>query len=245
MKKHLFIASMLVVSSVLPLSLNAQTRRARPATTASATGTVTPVASQSVIVQMKTDAPIVGKFAGATVDTIYIEVSGNKIKLNLSDIASIQVGDAPPVASPAAPVSATTLNIEAGLVYKATGAQAVSRTRFYLLDDDAEKIFRDAGLQPVGETGLLSDYYFANRYGLAKYGDFAAKADAALKAHLIQTFETDFSGKAKIENLSPRIVYIFGYAETRKGFALWNTKVDLSSGNNSIILDQKNAATAF
>ncbi len=59
------------------------------------------------------------------------------------------------------------------------------------------------------------------------------------------TVTTDFAGKAQFQDVVPRTYFLFGFTNTRGGFATWNLHITVSSGQYSVVLDQKNAAVAF
>src|SRR5437868_2853289 len=56
----------------------------------------------------------------------------------------------------------STLTLEAGLVYKSGDVKPVPRNEFYLLDDDAEKILKDAGIEKKGRLKHWKDVSFFN-----------------------------------------------------------------------------------
>ena len=62
----------------------------------------------------------------------------------------------------------STLSVEAGLVYKSGDVKPVPRNEFYLLDDDAEKILRDAGIEKKGRLRRWKEVSFVNSYAAAK-----------------------------------------------------------------------------
>ena len=68
----------------------------------------------------------------------------------------------------------------------------------------------------------------------------------ALTPHILQTITTDFGGKASFQPVATGTYYLMGVTETPSGgWAVWNLRVDLKPGQNSVTLDQNNAAHAF
>lgn len=163
----------------------------------------------------------------------------------------------PTTPSPSAPLPSeqnSVLSLEAGLVYKSGDTKPVARTTFYLLDDELGKILREAGLQPEAshqriyndvDRALVSTFASSIKFRiLPQYQAFYPAAMEALKPHIIQSVTTDFGGKASFEPVPPKVYYLMGFNETPRGYAIWNLKVDLKPGQNSVTLDQNNAAYA-
>jgi hypothetical protein len=132
--------------------------------------------------------------------------------------------------------------MKAAIVYKMGGAQPIARETFYLLDNDLEKILKDAGLQTGDSTSLAFMYGISlmSRNGYMK--DFAEKAKAAVQPHIVKTVTTDFDGTAKFEGIGAGTYYIVGATQTRGGFAVWNLKVE---AGDSVVLDQNNAVYSY
>lgn len=150
-----------------------------------------------------------------------------------------------------------TLSFQAGIVYRQGGPQPVARVEFHLLDDDLEKILEGAGLTGSyikQNLGLVSKYAMARIYRETfvlltaetepENKDFLTKAQLALQPHIKATVTTDFSGNAQFQPVPAGTYYVLGITETRGGFAIWNLKVEIKSGQNQITLDQNNAARA-
>ena len=230
-----------------------QPRPTRPATSPGASAS-TPTtetsdaiaAKRTVTVNLKEGAPVTGEYQSANANTLFLIVAGNRISIKLDDVAAIYFGGAPAATvsapQPAAPQTGT-LALEAGIIYKMGGNQPVARTEFMLLDKSLEAILTEAGMDP-GRTGILSNYAFAVQYP-SQYPGVAQRAREAIQPHIIQSVSTDFSGKAQFTDIKPGNYYLFGLSSTRKGFAIWNTPVEVKPGQNTIFLDQNNAATAF
>lgn len=166
------------------------------------------------------------------------------------------------------------LSIEAAIVYSMGGAQPVARTDFLLLDESLPKILREAGLN-VGDLdaehtresrrkfptmpdfskmspakadtdeNLVTDFALASKFPSLGDGQFLTKARDGIRKHTVTTGTTDFGGKLQMKDVQPGNYFIVAYAETRRGYAIWNLAVSLKAGLNSILLDQRNAATAL
>jgi hypothetical protein len=130
----------------------------------------------------------------------------------------------------------------------------VARTTFYLLDDNALTILKNAGIQPRSETlrifkdpdeALVSDisYALAGQYQ-SLYADLGAAILKAIEPHVVAKLTTDFSGKATVPDLDAKQYYLFGAGATRRSSALWNLPIDLTKETH-IVLDQNNAAHAY
>lgn len=164
---------------------------------------------------------------------------------------------APPEESKPQPQSivpqSSNLSMEAGLVFRSGDIKPVARTTFYLLDKHPGTILKEAGVKPAdkGQMDLEDPEKLMFSLGLAiRYAElpseqpFLATAMEALKPHIIQTVTTDFGGKAQFSSLAAGNYYLMGVAHTPKGMAVWNLKVQLNPGQNSVTLDQNNAAYA-
>ena len=145
------------------------------------------------------------------------------------------------------------LLIEAGLVYKSGDVKPVARSEFYLLDDDAEKILREAKIERKGrlekrELDYLNTYAAAQvcvnlmtKCALLKESwDFVQEATRVLQPNIIQTVTTGFDCKAKFEPVATGNYYLMGIMLREKGFVSWNLKVEVKPKPQTIILDQNN-----
>jgi hypothetical protein len=139
------------------------------------------------------------------------------------------------------------LSVQAGIVYKMGGAQAVARTTFHLLRKDLVDILTSAGLRADKNMDLLTTYAFAVRFQSSKrnYSNFYQVATAAIAPSIVATTVTDFSGLAQFPAVPAGSYYVIGYSETRGGFALWNVSVGIPTGQSAVVLDQNNAAIAL
>src|SRR5204863_3972265 len=124
------------------------------------------------------------------------------------------------------------------------GVQPITSQTFYLLDSDAEEILKSSVKNHhPGKFGFLSMFGFDAK--LIPNSEEHKKALAAIEQHTKYSATTDLHGKAHFTNVRAGAYYIFGFAETRGGYAVWNLNVSLKEGANSQILDAKNAAVAL
>lgn len=138
------------------------------------------------------------------------------------------------------------LAMQAGIVYRMGGPQPVARTQFYLLKRDLADILLGAGLRPDKNMNIVETFGFAARYqSLGNYGRFYQIASQAIQQNVVATVTTDFTGVGQFVSVPAGAYYLMGYTQTRGGFALWNVPVAITTGQNSIVLDQNNAAIAL
>lgn len=142
------------------------------------------------------------------------------------------------------PEEKATVNIEAAIIYNMGGAQPVAREHFYLLDTDLEAILRTAKVQKSGNIDLIGSFGFLAQYPEINRAAYT-NAMSGIKKHAAYSVETDFKGKGQFQNVKPGLYYLFGMTETRGGFAIWNLRTKVESGEDSVTLDNKNAVTAF
>ena len=129
------------------------------------------------------------------------------------------------------PPDKATVLINAKISTRSGSPQAVRNTRFYLLDKDIETILSDSDLEPIEGQTLSSSLAlaFADQ---SRYGTFYRQAMSALKEHRKYTGNTDATGKAQLGSVKPDSYYLFGVARTGEGFAMWNSPVSVTTGEN-------------
>ncbi len=142
----------------------------------------------------------------------------------------------------------STVNFEAAIVYKMGGVQPVARQEFYLLDKDLEEIFKEQGkIQTKTVTGIFRERYYELSdlvYPVLYKEEFASLTNDVIPRYVKYKLQTDFQGKAQLKDVIPGTYHLYGNIETRGGRAVWNLRVDLKAGENSVVLDQNNAAKA-
>ena len=128
-----------------------------------------------------------------------------------------------------------TVSLEAKVVGR-SGAQAVPREVFYLLDKDLESILSEANIEDESGQGLV------NAFGLSivypdRYGDVRKKALAAIGRHSKYKVTTDASGKGQMKDVKPDNYYLFAVTKTANGFAIWKNSVTIQPGQNALVLE--------
>jgi hypothetical protein len=144
--------------------------------------------------------------------------------------------------------------IKVAIIYNFGGPQAVARERFYLLNKDANQLWKEAGLldaeklrvpamtKPASDESVFRFYFSLDmlRVSEGKPSQF----EDAVKPFIFKTVHTDFEGNATFENVPEGVYYIYGLTETRSGYAVWSYKVSTQE-NKTVLLDNKNAIYAW
>jgi len=152
-----------------------------------------------------------------------------------------------PTPTPIPTPEPATLHIQAAIIYNLGGAQALASQTFYLLDTNLEVILRRTGVQgsssanPVGMWGMMQEFAPTSFEGEPP----AAQVMAEIARHTRYRAKTDLQGRASFTNIKPGTYYVYGTAGTRGGFAIWNVTVNVPTGENSLVLDNTNAAIAL
>ena len=151
-----------------------------------------------------------------------------------------------------------TLSLEAGLVYRSGDVKPVARARFFLVNQNPGIILQRGGLYTPSVGGIGGGSTDPSKLALAvgmalAYMDlelpeqqrFLLSALETLTPHIVESLQTDFSGKAEFSPHSTGSYYLMGVTKTPRGLSFWNVRIELRPGSNQIMLDQDNAATAF
>lgn len=125
--------------------------------------------------------------------------------------------------------------INAKITTRSGSTQPVRSVKFYLLDDDLERILSDARLDPVDGQTLSNSLGLSMMYP-DRYGEFYRKALGAIKNHIKYATTTDAGGKGEIKNIEPDSYYLFGVTKTSEGFAVWSSPVSITDGQNMLNL---------
>jgi len=140
-------------------------------------------------------------------------------------------------------ISQSTLSFETGLVLRSGDVKPVARGTFNLLDTSLEKILADSGFSSdLSAFALNSIQSRIDRLRGATVTSFDREMDA-IKPHIVSSTTTDFSGKGQFPAVKPGIYYVMYLGEVGPNTILWNVKVDLKPGQNSVTLDNNNLAS--
>ncbi|CAN5369184.1 hypothetical protein BH10ACI2_BH10ACI2_19320 [soil metagenome] len=115
------------------------------------------------------------------------------------------------------------------------GTQAARNTKFYLLDKDIESILTEARIEPIEGNSLTASLGLAAVYP-DRYGDFQRQAMRAIGAHAKFTGTTGSGGSANLSGIAPESYYLFAISRIGHGFALWNSPVSVTPGDNVLNL---------
>lgn len=127
------------------------------------------------------------------------------------------------------------VTLEARVVDRTGGTRSVRDEKFYLLDKDLDSILRDADIQDETGQGLV------NAFGLSvlypdRYSEINKKALSEINKHVVYDTLSDSTGQAKISNVKPDRYYLFAITKTANGFAVWNSPVTITPGENKLNL---------
>lgn len=128
-----------------------------------------------------------------------------------------------------------TAMIQAKVVDRRGNPQPARSARFYLLDKDPEQILSEARVDPIEGNTLTSSLGLAAVYP-DRFGDFQRAAMRAIAAHSKYSGTTDSSGAAKLTGIAPKEYYLFAIFRVGKGFAMWNSPIMITPGENLLDL---------
>lgn len=143
-----------------------------------------------------------------------------------------------------------TLQIDAALIYRNGDVKPVARVQFLILDASLAKILAEAKIAQPQDISLLTtdkELQLVITYGKAAlnapgHEGFLAKANEALKSHILASEMTGFDGKAELTNLPAKPCYVVAAARAGQSWIIWNLRAELKPGKNKILFDQNNAA---
>jgi type II secretory pathway pseudopilin PulG len=138
------------------------------------------------------------------------------------------------VAVPAPPDKASVL-MEAKIISKTGKTLPAPRVRFYLLDKDLESILAEANIEDESGQGLLTAFGLST-VNQSRYRETYQKANNAIKKHIVYSTTSDAAGKAQLKDVKPKDYYLFAVTTTRDGFAIWNSPVFITGGENVLNL---------
>lgn len=128
-----------------------------------------------------------------------------------------------------------TVKLEAKVSTKNGSIQSVKNEKFYLLDEDVDTILSKADLEPIESNSLINSFGLSVMYP-ERYQEFNRKALDAIKKHIKYSVLTDATGKAAIKEVKPEDYHLFGITKSKTGFAMWNSPVNINTGENILNL---------
>lgn len=142
--------------------------------------------------------------------------------------------------------------VSANLAFHASaGSQPIAGGTFYLLKQDLNQILQISGLKSEKRLSLLNTFSMAN-YGAAVGVERSAKtfgkAMEAIKPQIVATTTSGPDGNGQFPSVVPGVYYVMnasvvslnnGTLSNRKAI-LWNVRVQIQPGQNSLTLDEKN-----
>jgi hypothetical protein len=156
-----------------------------------------------------------------------------------TSIPSAPVETTVPGTTTSAPVAPAptrgTVAIRAQIVTPRGNTQPARAARFYLLDKDIETILSEARVEPIEGNTLAASLGLAAVFP-DRYPEFRQAAARALAAHAKYSGTTDTNGAARLANIAPNAYYLFAITRIGNGFALWNSPVSVSPGDNVLDL---------
>ena len=180
-----------------------------------------------------------------------LQVSRTDISPTAPSTVSVPPTSSAPVMPPAEPPTTTTIPgtstapasvpdkgtaiIQAKVIDRRGDPQPARSARFYLLDQDPEAILSSANVQPIEGNTLTSSLGLAAVFP-DRFADFQRAAMRAIAAHSKYSGTTDSSGQAKVAGVSPKEYYLFCIFRVGKGFAMWDSPITITPGENLLDL---------
>jgi hypothetical protein len=143
--------------------------------------------------------------------------------------AAIAVSDAPPG-------NTAVLTIVPGFSTQPGVPNPAGNHGFYLLKDNAETAFAKGGFRASQGISVLN----AMNLECEKKTSECKTALASIIADSATAVKTDAEGKATLPPVPPGVYYLFGIAKYEGKPLMWNVKVQIKTGPNSVTLDQRN-----
>ena len=152
-------------------------------------------------------------------------------------IAEGGMSTGPASASPGGASGNATLVVTA-TVQSATGAVPVAEETFALLNQDLSKVLTDAGFQAAPGKSLLRTFAGCN-----SPDPNCIKGIQALVGHLVARAQSDDDGKVSFPGVAPGTYYLMAVAADYgpRPF-IWNVRVELKGGQNTVALTPSNVA---
>jgi len=130
------------------------------------------------------------------------------------------------------------LAIASGFPQEAGKANPVGNHGFYLLKDPVDAALTKGGFQPPVGLSPISGMNAV----CTKQTPECQKAVAAIIADSATAVKSGPDGKAAFPAVLPGIYYVFGMGQHQGKPLLWNVRVQIKAGDNSVTLDERNAS---
>jgi hypothetical protein len=145
-----------------------------------------------------------------------------------------------------------TLSFDARIVSKSGDVKPIADGTFYLLDDDLNRILQTSDLKPEKRLSLLNTFSMANygsTLGIERSAKAFARAMESVKTHIVATTTSDSNGNGQFSSLvlgtyylmNASVIYLNTGSFADRKAILWNVKVQIHPGQNSITLSEENA----
>jgi len=109
----------------------------------------------------------------------------------------------------------------------------------FLLKESFDNVLMKNGMHPPAGKTPMQGWDLACQQKSPQ----CAQALAGLQPYMAAVVKVDPSGKATFLGVPAGAYYVFGTTHSNHLALSWDVRVDLRSGGNSLILDQKNAGT--
>jgi hypothetical protein len=137
----------------------------------------------------------------------------------------------------AAATGGAALAFTAGAATPSGATVPVADHSFFVLRDSIESVMAQAGIQPIPGGSRVKAWSMACESNTPVCNQGAK----ALKAATVGIAQTDPGGRGRIPPVAPGTYYLFGTAESSAKPIIWDVKIDLKPGDNTVALDQRNA----
>ena len=129
------------------------------------------------------------------------------------------------------------LALASGLPSSADGGNVIGGHTFGVSREDFATVLTKAGFHPPAGTSVVSGWAQACNSGQpACQQGFNAMAAASVK-----TVTLDAGGRANFPELPAGVYYVFGSTKYGSGHLLWNLRVELRPGGQTLTLNERNA----
>lgn len=140
----------------------------------------------------------------------------------------------------------STLAFDTGIVFKSGDVKPVARTDFHLLNKSLAQILLDGKFADY--SGIPFEKENIHHAFVSSYSSYPQRFYNALdliKPHMVQSVNTDFSGKAVFKAIPAGKYFLMGYCNMSNIYMVWDVEINLTPGNNSLTLDQNNLAANY